>query len=158
VTQGLIAFAGAFFLGPALLFGMTRALAAGSGHIISFIALFGIINSIGGLGGAALLSTYQVVREKANSAALVQTIDPTDPIVTQRIQAGAAGVGRVIGDPTLRTAEGAALLSQATTREANVLAYNDVFRLVAVLSALTFLYLLFLLVRRSIRARRGVPA
>lgn len=157
-TQGLIAFAGAFFLGPALLFGMTRALAAGSGHIISFIALFGIINSIGGLGGAALLSTYQVVREKANSAALVQAIDPTNPIVTQRIQAGAAGVGRVIGDPTLRTAEGAALLSQATTREANVLAYNDVFRLVAVLSALTFLYLLFLLVRRSIRARRGVPA
>ncbi len=157
-TQAVIAFAGAFFLGPALLFGMTRALAAGSGHIISFIALFGIINSIGGLGGAALLSTYQVVREKANSAALVQTIDPTDPIVTQRIQAGAAGVGRVIGDPTLRTAEGAALLSQATTREANVLAYNDVFRLVAVLSALTFLYLLFLLVRRSIRARRGVPA
>lgn len=157
-TQGLIAFAGAFFLGPALLFGMTRALAAGSGHIISFIALFGIINSIGGLGGAALLSTYQVVREKANSAALVQAIDPTDPIVTQRIQAGAAGVGRVIGDPTLRSAEGAALLSQATTREANVLAYNDVFRLVAVLSALTFLYLLFLLVRRSIRARRGVPA
>jgi len=157
-TQSLIAFAGAFFLGPALLFGMTRALAAGGGHIISFIALFGIINSIGGLAGAALLSTYQVVREKANSAALVQAIDPTDPIVAQRLQAGAAGVGRVVGDPSLRSAEGAALLSQTATREANVLAYNDVFRMVAVLAALTFLYLLFLLVRRSIRARRGVPA
>ena len=157
-TQGLIAFAGAFFLGPALLFGMTRALAAGSGHIISFLALFGIINSIGGLGGAALLGTYQVVREKANSAALVQAISPTDPIVTQRIQAGAAGVGRVVGDPSLRSAEGAALLAQSATREANVLAYNDVFRLVAVLAALTFLYLLFLLVRRAIRARRGVAA
>ncbi|WP_294189895.1 MFS transporter [uncultured Sphingomonas sp.] len=157
-TQGLIAFAGAFFLGPALLFGMTRALAAGSGHIISFIALFGIINSMGGLGGAALLGTYQVVREKTNSAALVQGVDVTDPIVTQRIQAGAAGVGRVVGDPSLRSAEGAALLSQSATREANVLAYNDVFRLVAVLAALTFLYLLFLLVRRAIRARRGVAA
>ncbi|SEK94586.1 hypothetical protein SAMN05216382_1162 [Sphingomonas palmae] len=157
-TQGLIAFAGAFFLGPALLFGMTRALAAGSGHIISFIALFGIINSMGGLGGAALLGTYQVVREKANSAALVQGVDVTDPIVTQRIQAGASGVGRVVGDPSLRSAEGAALLSQSATREANVLAYNDVFRLVALLAALTFLYLLFLLVRRAIRARRGVAA
>ncbi|WP_019517363.1 MFS transporter [Sphingomonas sp. Mn802worker] len=157
-TQAVIAFAGAFFLGPALLFGMTRALAAGSGHIISFIALFGIINSMGGLGGAALLGTYQVVREKANSAALVQGVDVTDPIVTQRIQAGAAGVGRVVGDPSLRSAEGAALLSQSATREANVLAYNDVFRLVAVLAALTFLYLLFLLVRRAIRARRGVAA
>ena len=71
---------------------MTRALQQGAGHIISFIALFGIINSIGGLGGAALLGTYQVVREKANSAAIVQTIDPTDPIVAQRgSQAGGAG-------------------------------------------------------------------
>ncbi|KQN19541.1 MFS transporter [Sphingomonas sp. Leaf33] len=157
VTQALIAFSATFFLGPALLFGMTRALKEGSGHIISFIALFGIINSLGGLGGAALLGTYQVVREKANSAALVQAIDPTDPIVQQRLAAGAAGVGRVVGDPALRTAEGGALLSQAATREANVLAFNDVFRLVAVLAALTCAYLAFLLIRRAIRARRPEP-
>ena len=31
--------------------------------------------------GSALLGTYQVVREKANSAALVQAIAPTDPLV-----------------------------------------------------------------------------
>lgn len=154
VTQALIAFSATFFLGPALLFGMTRALKEGSGHIISFIALFGIINSLGGLGGAAALGTYQVVREKANSAALVQAIDPTDPIVQQRLQAGAAGVGRVVGDPALRTAEGGALLSQTATREANVLAYNDVFRLVALLAALTCAYLAFLLVRRAVRARQ----
>lgn len=154
VTQALIAFSATFFLGPALLFGMTRALKEGSGHIISFIALFGIINSLGGLGGAAALGTYQVVREKANSAALVQAIDPTDPIVQQRLQAGAAGVGRVVGDPALRTAEGGALLSQTATREANVLAYNDVFRLVALLAALTCAYLAFLLVRRAVLARQ----
>ncbi|VVT08507.1 Major Facilitator Superfamily protein [Sphingomonas sp. EC-HK361] len=153
-SQAVIAFAATFFLGPSLLFGMTRALQQGAGHIITFIALFGIINSIGGLGGTALLGTYQTVREKANSAALVQTIDPTDPIVTARIQAGGAAVGRVIGDPALRSAEGAALLSQTTTREANVLAYDDVFRLIALLAALTFGYLLFLLGRRDWRERR----
>ena len=153
VTQGAIAFSATFFLGPSLLFGMTRALRQGSGHIISFIALFGIINSLGGLAGSALLGTYQVVREKANDAALVQAIDPTDPIVQQRLQAGAAGVGRVIGDPAYRSAEGGALLAQAATREANVLAYNDVFRLVAILAALTFAYLAFLLIRRAVRER-----
>jgi len=153
-TQGMIAFATTFFLGPALLFGLTRALKEGTGHIISFIALFGIINSLGGLGGTALLGTYQVVREKANSAAIVQGIDPTDPIVQARLQAGGAGVGRVVGDPVLRAAEGGALLSQAATREANVLAYGDVFRLIALLSGLTFAYLLALMVRRAIRARR----
>jgi MFS family permease len=154
-TQALIAFAATFFLGPSLLFGMTRALQAGTGHIISFIALFGIVNSIGGLAGTALLGSYQQIREKANSAALVQQMQPTDPIVTQRIQAGGAAVGRVVGDPTLRSAEGAAILSQTTTREANVLAYDDVFRLIGVLAAATSGYLAFLLGRRSWRARRA---
>ncbi|MCK8455872.1 MFS transporter [Sphingomonas faeni] len=155
VTQAIIGFSATFFLGPALLFGMTRALKEGAGHIISFIALFGIINSLGGLGGTALLGSYQVIREKANSAALVQQISPTDPIVTQRIAAGGAAVGRVIVDPTLRNAEGAAILSQTTTREANVLAYADVFRLIAVLAGGTFGYLLFLLARRARRERRA---
>jgi MFS family permease len=155
LTQAVIAFAATFFLGPALLFGMTRALQQGAGHIISFIALFGIVNSIGGLGGAALLGTYQTIAEKAHSAAIVQSISPTDPQVTARIAAGGAGVARVVGDPALRAAEGGALLSQTATREANVLAYNDTFRLIAVLAALTTLYLAFLLARRNWRARRA---
>ncbi|MFS0772682.1 MFS transporter [Sphingomonas sp. 1P08PE] len=154
-TQAVIAFSATLFLGPSLLFGMTRALQQGTGHIISFIALFGIINSVGGLAGTALLGSYQQVREKANSAALVQAIDPTDPIVTQRLAAGGAAVGRVVGDPALRTAEGGALLSQATTREANVLAYDDVFRLVSLVAAATAAYLMFLLGRRHWRARKA---
>ncbi|MBD8546178.1 MFS transporter [Sphingomonas sp. CFBP 8760] len=155
VTQALIAFSATFFLGPSLLFGMTRALQAGTGHIISFIALFGIINGIGGLGGTALLGTYQTIREKANSAAIVEQISATDPIVAQRIQAGGVAVARVVGDPALRSAEGAAILSQTATREANILAYADVFRLVAVLAAATFGYLFFLLARRDWRERRA---
>jgi MFS family permease len=158
LTQALIAFAGTYFLGPSLLFGMTRALQLGSGHIISFIAVFGIVNALGGLGGSALLGTYQVMREKAHSAAIVQTVVPTDPIVTARIAAGSAAVSRVIGDPALRAAEGGALLSQSATREANVLAFNDTFRLIAVLAALTTAYLAFLLIRRRYRMRRLAAA
>jgi MFS family permease len=154
VTQAVIAFSATFFLGPALLFGMTRALQQGAGHIISFIALFGIVNSIGGLGGAALLGTYQTIAEKAHSAAIVQSISPTDPIVTARIAAGGAAIGKVVADPNIRNAQGAAQLSQTATREANVLAFNDVFRFVAALAALTTAYLGFLLMRRSYRERR----
>ncbi|WP_260597747.1 MFS transporter [Sphingomonas endolithica] len=153
-TQGVIAFAATFFLGPALLFGMTRALQQGTGHIISFLALFGLVNGIGGLAGSALLGTYQSYAEKAHSAAIVQNIDPTDPIVQARITAGGAGVARVMGDATLRTAEGGALLSQTATREANVLAYDDTFRLIGILATLTTLYLGFLLARRGWRERR----
>ena len=155
ITQAVIAFSGTFFLGPSLLFGMTRALQLGSGHIISFIALFGMLNAIGGLGGSALLGTYQVLAEKAHSAAIVQAIDPTNPIVTARLAAGGAAVAHVVGDPALRSAEGGALLAQTTTREANVLAYNDTFRLIAILAALTTAFLSFLLARRSWRERRA---
>jgi len=158
VTQAVIAFAGTFFLGPSLLFGMTRALKEGAGHIISFLALFGMVNAIGGLGGAALLGTYQTISEKAHSAAIVQAIDPTNPIVAARIAAGGGAVGRVVGDPTLRNAEGGALLAQTATREANVLAYDDTFRLVAVLAGLTTAYLAFLLIRRTRRERRAALA
>ncbi|MEG3165814.1 MFS transporter [Sphingomonas sp. PB2P19] len=157
-TQAMIAFSGTFFLGPALLFGMTRALKAGSGHIISFFALFGIVNSVGGLAGTAVLGTYQTIREKAHSAAIVQDIVATDPIVAQRIQAGGAAVARVIGDAGLRSAEGAAILGQTATREANILAYNDTFRLVAILAAITTVYLFGLLALRAYRARAATRA
>ncbi|MET4898024.1 MFS transporter [Sphingomonadaceae bacterium jetA1] len=157
-TQALIAFSTTFFLGPSLLFGMTRALQQGAGHVISFIALFGMLNSIGGLGGTALLGTYQTIREKTHSAAIVQNIDPTDPQVTQRIMAGGARVAGVVGDPVLARAEGAALLSRAATREANIRAYNDVFRLVAALAAAVTLFLALLTWRRARRARAAAKA
>ena len=41
---------------------MGSALQQGAGHVISFIALFGMLNSVGSLGGTALLGTYQVIR------------------------------------------------------------------------------------------------
>jgi len=154
-TQAVIAFAATFFIGPSLLFGLNRALQQGTGHVISFIALFGILNSLGGLGGAALLSTYQAARERAHDSAIVQTIDPTDPLVAQRLAAGSAAIGRVVGDPALRTAQGGALLSQTAVREANVLAYNDTFRLIAVLAALTTMFLAVLLLRRHRLERRA---
>jgi MFS family permease len=154
-TQALIAFAATFFIGPTLLFGMTRALQQGAGHIISFFTLFGILNNIGTLAGSALLGSYETIREKANSAALVGAIDPTDPLVQQRIAAGGASVARVVADPRLRSGEGAALLAQTATREATVLAYDDTFRLVALLAAATTAYLLFILWRRARRARRA---
>lgn len=57
-TQAAIAFAGTFFLGPALLLGITSALQHGSRELISFIVLFGIVNALGALAGPALLGSH----------------------------------------------------------------------------------------------------
>jgi hypothetical protein len=140
-SQALIAFAAVFFMGPTLLIGILRALSKGPNHIVSFSALFGITQSLGGLAGSAFLGTFQIVREKFHSHAIVQSLTATDPQVTARIQALGGAYGKVLGDPALRAAEGGALLSQQATREANVLAFNDIFLLIGCLALLTLIWI-----------------
>jgi MFS family permease len=141
VSQALIAFAAVYFMGPTLLIGILRALAKGPNHLVSFSALFGITQSLGGLAGSAVLGTIQVAREKAHSNEIIQSITLMDPQVASRLQALGGAYAKALSDPALRTAEGAALLSQQVTREANVLAFNDIFLIVFWLSCLTFVLL-----------------
>jgi hypothetical protein len=150
-SQGLIAFAAIYFLGPIMMAGMLRAMVRGPSHLVSFTAVFGIAQTVGGLGGTALLASLQVARERLHSNELVQQIVLTDPLAAGRITALSGAYGRVLGDPALRQAEGAALLAQQVTREANVLAFNDVFMVIAALAATAFVLLfarwLFLRIR-----------
>jgi len=141
VSQALIAFAALYSMAPMIMAGVLRALSKGFSHIISFSALFAISQTVGGLAGVALLGSFQIVRARHHAAELAQGLSPVDPLVTGRLQALGGAYGRVLGDPALRQAEGGVLLAQQVTREANILAYNDVFLLIAVLAALTALWL-----------------
>ncbi|SMP82570.1 hypothetical protein SAMN06296065_12514 [Novosphingobium panipatense] len=141
LSQAMIAFAAVYFMGPTLLIGMLRALSKGPNHLVSFSALFGITQSLGGLAGSALLGTFQIMREKFHSHAIVQSIVATDPQVATRLQQLGGAYGKVVSDPTLRSAQGAATLSQQVTREANVLAFNDIFMLVGFLAAFTLVWM-----------------
>ncbi|MGK2912021.1 MAG: MFS transporter [Sphingobium sp.] len=140
-TQSLIAFAAVYFLGPTMMGGILRALAKGPSHMVSYSAVFSLSQNVGGLGGTALLGSFQIIREKFHSHELVQSIVMTDPQIVLRTQQLGSAYGRVLGDPGLLQAEGTSLLAQQITREANVLAYNDVFLLIAFLAGLTFLWL-----------------
>lgn len=152
LTQGLIAFCSTLFLAPSLLFGLGNALTKGPSHIISFVGLFGLIQTVGGLAGSALISTFEVIREKAHSSAIVDHLVLTDPLVAQRIERGGAIFGSTLTDPALRSAEGVATLARQATLEANVLAYNDVFLLIGALATLTTLYLIYVGSLRRLRA------
>jgi MFS family permease len=140
LSQAIIGFAALLFMAQTIVIGIARTLLAGTKHFISFIVLFSLSQSMGGLIGSALLGTFQVVREKYHSAELVQSILITDPQVAARMRAGAGSVAGVIGDPVLRSAESGVLLARAVAREANILAYNDVFLLIGVLSVATILW------------------
>ena len=141
LSQALIGFAALFWMGSATMVGVLRALARGPSHIVSFSAVFGMAQSIGGLAGGALLGSYQIMRERFHSQVIVETLNATDPIVAQRLQQLSGAYARTLGDPLLRGTEGGVLLAQQVSREANILAYNDVFFMIGVVAVLMVLWL-----------------
>jgi MFS family permease len=140
VSQFLLAFGGTFFLGPTLVMGISGVL-ANPRNMISFSVLFGITQNLGGLIGSAALGSFQIVREKFHSSHIVEHLTLIDPLVQARIQSYSAGFAGQIADPALRNAQGVRALATAATREANVLAYNDVFMLIALIAVLTMIWI-----------------
>lgn len=112
VSQFLLAFSGTFFLGPIFVSGFGAVIAQPS-NLISFSLMFSMTQNLGGLLGSALVGTVQVLREKFHSSQLVEHLTMQDPLVAARVQA-----------------QGLRALSGAATREANILAYNDVFLII----------------------------
>ncbi|MCP1846052.1 MFS family permease [Bradyrhizobium sp. USDA 4524] len=158
VSQAMIAFASALFLPPAMIAGLTSALAKGPNYILSFVIIFLSTQSVGGLLGSAIFGTFITLREKLHSNYLVEHIALTDPIVAQRISQLGGAYSRVLTDKALLNAEGIALLSQQATREANVLAYNDAFLLISIVTACAFLILLVrTIAKAAIRAVQPSP-
>ncbi|MDQ6436655.1 MFS transporter [Mesorhizobium sp. LHD-90] len=158
-SQALIAFAGALFLPPALSSGLSSALKKGPNYILSFIIVFLTTQSIGGLLGSAVFGTFITIREKFHSSHLVEHLVLTDPLVAQRITQLGGGYARTITDKALLNAEGMVLLSQQATREANVLAYNDAFLLIAVLAIIALAALLIHVAYDAARGRFApIPA
>jgi MFS family permease len=135
VSQGLLAFGGVMFLGP-LLLTLMGSVISNPANLISFSVLFGLTQNLGGLIGSSLLGTFQVMREKYHSSVLAEQLSSLDPLVAARIQQGGAAYARLLADPALRTRQGISVLTQTAAREANILAYNDVFLLIAILATL----------------------
>jgi MFS family permease len=135
LSQGLLAFGGVLFIGPALL-KLWAPVLANPANLITFSVLFSLTQNLGGLLGGSLLGTFQVVREKFHSSMLADQLTALAPEVAARIQQGADAYGPVLADPTARAHQGLAALAATATREANILAYDDVSMLIAALSVL----------------------
>ncbi|MBN2989299.1 MFS transporter [Pseudomonas fluorescens] len=140
VSQFLLGFGGTFFLGPTMVLG-TKNVLANPRNLVSFSVMFGICQNLGGLIGAALLGTFQIVREKYHSSMIVEHLSLLDPRVAARVQSGGSAYGGIVADPELRNLMGIRSLATAATREANVMAYNDVFMLIAIIAMLTMTWI-----------------
>jgi MFS family permease len=140
LSQFLLAFGGTFFLGPTLVLGISSVI-ANPRNMVSFSVLFGITQNLGGLIGSAVFGTFQIVREKFHSSVLVEHLTLINPQVQARLQSSSASYASVIADPSSRTNQGIRSIASAATREANILAYNDVFMLIAVVAVLTMIWI-----------------
>jgi MFS family permease len=150
-SQFLLAYGSCLFLAPALLSRIGQVVTQPK-NLVSFSVLFGISQNLGGLIGSAVLGSFQIVREKFHASQLAEHLTLLDPQVAARLQAGAAAYGHVLTDPALRSARGSASLATTVTREANVLAYNDTFLLIAGIAAATLLLLLGAALRQRLAA------
>ena len=156
VSQALIGFGTTLFIGPTLAFGFLRMLERGPAYFVSLVVLFSSTQNVGGIGGAALLGSYQTIATRSHLSALTEHLVGADPQVVARIQTGTQLLAGAVGDPGRQAAQGGTLLIQAATREATILAFNDVFRFVALLAVATALFVLGLVLRDRWRARQNV--
>jgi hypothetical protein len=154
LSQALVGFAATFVLGPLFLFGLLQALPKGEAAFISFLAAYSITANLGSLGAVAAVGTYETFREKSHSHDLVEYVVPSNPQVATRLQESNGVYAAMTIDPTLQQAEGAALLTQKVTSESTVLAYIDVFQVIAGLAAITVLSLLGQTLWRRYRVSR----
>jgi hypothetical protein len=154
LSQALLAFASALFIGPALMIGIVQVLTKAPQNLVSFIVTFSVVQNVGGLAGGALVGTVQTVREKFHSSQLAESITLGDPNVVTRLQQLGGAYARVQGDAALRAADGVTLLSQQVTQQAHVLAYNDVFLLISIAAAVGCAWTTFVHFRPRILARR----
>lgn len=154
LSQFLIGLGSTLFIAPAMLSGVGKVISQPK-NLISFIVLFGMAQIMGSLFGSALLGTFQVIREKFHASQLAEHISLLDPQVAARVQAYAGAHAHDIADSAQRQAVASQMLGKIVTREANVLAYNDVFLLIGWLAIATLAWLLADLYLQKRRQRRA---
>jgi hypothetical protein len=147
LSQALLGFGTTLFIGPALAFGFLRMFERGPTYFVSLVVLFSSTQNIGGLVGSALLGSYQVIATRSHLLALAEHLVGADSQVIARIHSGSEMLAGVITDPARQGAVGGLLLSQSAAREATILAFEDVFRFVALLAlaAASYVFSLVLL-------------
>jgi len=155
LTQGLIAFSTTFFLGPALLYGVTRVLTDGGQKLSSFVIMFSITQSMGSLVGNALVQTSQLLYQQDHYVRFVGLVSQMNPLVERKLAGTASAYSSIMTDPSQRAALAVQSLAQLVSTEANILAFNDTFRLISIIAFLAAMCVAGLVVYRVVIFHKG---
>ena len=156
LSQSLIGFGTCLFIGPTLAHGVIKVLRLGADYFVTLVVVFSMTQNIGGLVGTALLGSYQTVATRAHFQELAERMPAGDIQVANRVAGSTRALAGTIVDPGLRAQQGGAALAASMTREASVLAFNDVFRLVWRLALATALLVVVLMLISAVRPLRRI--
>lgn len=151
LNQALIGFGTCLFIGPTLAHGMLKVMRLGPAYLVTLVVVFSVTQNVGGLIGSAFLGSYQTVSARSHYQELAGKLAAGDVRIADRIQGSSRSLSGVVGDPALRSQQGGALLSAVLFREAGILAFNDVFRLICQLALGTALFVAFLVLLGALR-------
>lgn len=138
VSQALIGFAGMLFMPPAMMAGLISALSRGPQYILSFVIVFISTQSLGGVLGSGLFTTFTTHRQALHLQDLAVQLTPTDPATVQALAGRMAALAGTIPDAAARRAQAAADLAGQAGLTAWTEAYADAYALtgwVAVIAA-----------------------
>ena len=158
LSQAMIAFAGSFFLAPAMMRGLLSALARGPNYILSFVIVFLSTQSLGGAMGSGLFSTLINHRQALHLQVLREELTATDPQTAAEIAQRSMALAAQIADAAQRQAQAVAQIAQDASAQAYVMAYNDAYFLTFLLAAAALCALLLHLFRDWLVARGKPPA
>ena len=156
LSQSLIGFGTCLFIGPTLAHGVLKVLRLGPDYFVTLVVVFSMTQNIGGLVGSALLGSYQTVATRIHFQELAERMPAGDVQVANRVTGSTRALAGAIADPGIRAQQGGAALAASMTREANVLAYNDVFRLVWRLALANALLIVVLMLISANRPERRI--
>jgi hypothetical protein len=158
LSQSLIGFGTCLFIGPTLAHGIIKVMRLGPAYLVTLVVVFSMTQNVGGLIGSAFLGSYQTIAARSHYQILTEKLLGSDLQVIDRTQQSSRALGAVLTDPALRSQQGAAALSAALSREANILAFNDVFRFVFQLALGTALFVALLVLLGTLRRLRASEA
>lgn len=140
VSQSLLAFASALFIGPTMMLGLAPLLQKGATHLVSFIVVFSTGQNIAGLAGSSLVGTVVTMRARGHFVRLAEQIVGTDPAASSRIDQLSGAYARILLDPSQRRIAGLTSLQQQVTQQSQVMAYNDIFAVISIIAGLGALW------------------
>ncbi|WP_144751843.1 MULTISPECIES: MFS transporter [Bartonella] len=138
LSQGLVSFSYALFLPPALCRGFVISGERGPRYVLSFIAVFLLTQVTGGLMGSAFFGSLQFFFAHKNFESLTQNIVVTDPLISGEANTLFSPSYGVFVPHLFGDEQSTSGLIEKFKLTANILAYDDVFRLYFYIAMVVF--------------------